>query len=117
LGFGVLNEPFVDCDGAVVRIFKGVSSCKGWDQNPNNVQRTVDILTDIAQAIVKEGVQDIGLGFGVLNEPFVDRDGAVVRIFKGVSSCKGWDQNPNNVQQCLPRVYYNCELSWVTSNK
>jgi glucan 1,3-beta-glucosidase len=62
-------------------VFKGVSSCQGWDQNPINVQRTVDILTDIAQAIAKEGLQDIVTGFGVLNEPFVDCNEAVVRNY------------------------------------
>ncbi|KAG7345179.1 cellulase glycosyl hydrolase family 5 protein [Nitzschia inconspicua] len=61
--------------------FKGVSSCEGWDRNPVNVQRTVDILTDIAQAIAQEGLQDVVTGFGVLNEPFVDCNEAVVRNY------------------------------------
>jgi glucan 1,3-beta-glucosidase len=62
-------------------IFKGVSSCKGWDQNAANVQRTVEILTDIAHGIVEEGIQDVVTGFGVLNEPFVDCNEAVVRNY------------------------------------
>lgn len=62
-------------------IFTGVSSCHGWDQNPANVQRTVNILTDIAQAIAEEGLQDVVTGFGVLNEPFVDCNEAVVRTY------------------------------------
>jgi glucan 1,3-beta-glucosidase len=62
-------------------IFKGVSSCQGWDQNPANVERTVNILTDIAQGIVEEGLEDVVRGFGVLNEPFVDCDQGVVRNY------------------------------------
>lgn len=62
-------------------IFKGVSTCKGWDENPANVERTVNILTDIAHGIVEDGLQDVVTGFGVLNEPFVDCDQTVVRNY------------------------------------
>jgi glucan 1,3-beta-glucosidase len=61
--------------------FAGESSCHGWDQNPANVERTVTILTDIAQGIVDEGLQDVVTGFGVLNEPFVDCDEGIVRQY------------------------------------
>jgi len=61
--------------------YLGVSTCHGWDQNPANVQRTVDILTDIAQAILDEGLKDVVTGFGVLNEPFVDCDQNIVRNY------------------------------------
>jgi glucan 1,3-beta-glucosidase len=61
--------------------FAGISSCHGWDENPANVQRTVDILTDIAHGIVEEGLEDVVTGFGVLNEPFVDCDPDIVRNY------------------------------------
>jgi glucan 1,3-beta-glucosidase len=61
--------------------YLGRSSCHGWDSNPMNVQRTVNILTDIAQGIVDEGLTDVVTGFGVLNEPFFDCDETVLRNY------------------------------------
>ena len=54
--------------------FLGRSSCDGWDKNPLNVERTVDVLTDLAHAIKEDGLDDVVTGFGVLNEPFADCD-------------------------------------------
>lgn len=61
--------------------YLGHSSCDGWSKNPTNVQRTLDILTDLAHGIVDEGLQDVVTGFGVLNEPFADCDMDVLRKY------------------------------------
>lgn len=61
--------------------YLGYSTCDGWGNKPANVERTVDILTDIAQGIVDEGLTDVVTGFGLLNEPFLDCDEAVVRNY------------------------------------
>lgn len=61
--------------------FLGRSSCDGWGKNPENVERTVDILTDLAQAIKDDGLDDVVTGFGVLNEPFADCDEGMLRNY------------------------------------
>eukprot|EP00529_Nitzschia_sp_RCC80_P011463 CAMPEP_0113521022 /NCGR_PEP_ID=MMETSP0014_2-20120614/44415_1 /TAXON_ID=2857 /ORGANISM="Nitzschia sp." /LENGTH=612 /DNA_ID=CAMNT_0000418947 /DNA_START=114 /DNA_END=1952 /DNA_ORIENTATION=- /assembly_acc=CAM_ASM_000159 len=61
--------------------FLGRSSCDGWDKNPQNVERTVDVLTDLAHAIKEGGLDDVVTGFGVLNEPFADCDEGVLRNY------------------------------------
>ena len=47
-------------------------SCQGWSNNPENVERTLQFLRDITAEIVKEGIDDVITGFGLLNEPFKD---------------------------------------------
>eukprot|EP00542_Grammatophora_oceanica_P012263 CAMPEP_0194033910 /NCGR_PEP_ID=MMETSP0009_2-20130614/6392_1 /TAXON_ID=210454 /ORGANISM="Grammatophora oceanica, Strain CCMP 410" /LENGTH=639 /DNA_ID=CAMNT_0038674641 /DNA_START=31 /DNA_END=1950 /DNA_ORIENTATION=- len=61
--------------------FLGRSSCSGWDQSPQNVQLTLDILTDLAEAIRAQGLDDVVTGFGILNEPFADCDADVLRNY------------------------------------
>jgi glucan 1,3-beta-glucosidase len=61
--------------------YGGNPTCKGWNDNPENVQRTVDIVTDIAQGIAEEGLTDVVTGFGLINEPFVDCDEGVLRNY------------------------------------
>jgi len=48
--------------------YLGTSICAGW--SGDRVQRTLDILTDMANAIIEDGIDDVVTGFGVLNEPF-----------------------------------------------
>jgi glucan 1,3-beta-glucosidase len=61
--------------------YLGHSTCKRWCDSAENVERTVDIVTDIATAIKEEGLQDVVKGFGLLNEPFLDCDEKVLRNY------------------------------------
>eukprot|EP00934_Nitzschia_sp_Nitz4_P007610 Nitzschia sp. Nitz4//scaffold87_size112219//98155//100063//NITZ4_004089-RA/size112219-snap-gene-0.96-mRNA-1//-1//CDS//3329559414//7600//frame0 len=61
--------------------YLGYSTCDGWGKHPENVKRTVEILTDIAQGIADEGLTDVVTGFGLINEPFLDCDPEVVRDY------------------------------------
>ena len=54
--------------------YLGGSTCDGWSKHPANVQRTLEILTDIANGVLEEGLGDVVTGFGILNEPFADCD-------------------------------------------
>jgi glucan 1,3-beta-glucosidase len=56
-------------------------TCKGWSDRAENVERTVDILTDIVNAIVEEGLHDVVTGVGLLNEPMLDCDEDVLRNY------------------------------------
>ena len=59
----------------------GGQTCLGWSSSPENVQRTVEILTDLVTGMAEEGLQDVVTGFGLLNEPFLDCDEGVVREY------------------------------------
>jgi glucan 1,3-beta-glucosidase len=61
--------------------YLGMSTCKGWCDSAGNVERTVDIVTDIASGIAEEGLTDVVTGFGLLNEPFLDCDEGVLRNY------------------------------------
>ena len=61
--------------------YLGNPTCKGWSDSPENVQRTMDIVTDIARGIADEGLTDVVTGFGLLNEPFLDCDEGVLRNY------------------------------------
>jgi glucan 1,3-beta-glucosidase len=61
--------------------YTGKSTCVGWSEHASRVQRTLDILTDLAHGIVEDGIDDVVTGFGVLNEPFVDCDQDVLRNY------------------------------------
>jgi glucan 1,3-beta-glucosidase len=56
-------------------------TCKGWSDNLENVQRTVDILTDIVNGIMEEDLSDVVTGIGLLNEPMFDCDEDVLRNY------------------------------------
>jgi glucan 1,3-beta-glucosidase len=77
--------------------YLGRSSCSGWSNSAENVERTVNVVTDIAHAIAdEEGLTDVVTGFGLLNEPFLDCDQEVLRNyytqgFKIVRSVMGND--------------------------
>ena len=61
--------------------YLAASTCVGWSSHPDRVQRTLDILTDMAHAIVEEGIDDVVTGFGILNEPMADCDMTVLRKY------------------------------------
>ena len=61
--------------------YLGKSSCEGWSKHPKRVQRTLEILTDLANGIVEDGIDDVVTGFGVLNEPFSNCDQDVLRNY------------------------------------
>ena len=56
-------------------------TCKGWQSNPQNVERSLQAIRDICHAIVRDGLDDVVTGFGLLNEPFKDCDHGMYRDF------------------------------------
>lgn len=48
--------------------------CKGWSNNTTHVMRSLQVIRDVTAEIVKEGLDDVVTGFGLLNEPFKDCD-------------------------------------------
>ncbi|OEU19488.1 exo-1,3-beta-glucanase [Fragilariopsis cylindrus CCMP1102] len=61
--------------------YLGKSSCSGWSSSSTNVQRTLDIITDLALAIKKDKINDVVTGFGILNEPFSDCNETVLKQY------------------------------------
>jgi hypothetical protein len=49
-------------------------TCFNWYNSTENVDRTVRIITKIAQQIRDDGLSDVVTGLGLLNEPFEDCD-------------------------------------------
>ena len=49
-----------------------VKTCGGWADNPHNVQRSLDVLLEVAVGLKEANVLDVVTGFGLLNEPFGD---------------------------------------------
>lgn len=47
-------------------------SCRGWADEPHNVARSLTVIRDVVDEIVREGYGDVVTGFGLLNEPFKD---------------------------------------------
>mmetsp|Transcript_1739 Transcript_1739/g.3778 ORF Transcript_1739/g.3778 Transcript_1739/m.3778 type:complete len:609 (+) Transcript_1739:216-2042(+) len=56
-------------------------TCLGWSSSPDNVARTIDVVRDIAQALVDDDLLDVVTGFGLLNEPFPDCTAGVLRKY------------------------------------
>lgn len=56
-------------------------TCKHWSSSTENVERSLKAVKDIARAIVRDNLEDVVTGFGVLNEPFSDCDMTVVKQF------------------------------------
>lgn len=56
-------------------------TCKGWCDRPDNVRRSVKVLTDIVHGIVEEGMTDVVTGVGLMNEPMLDCDQKVLRKY------------------------------------
>lgn len=53
----------------------------GWSGSPENIDRTLKAVRDIANAIKRDGIDDVVTGFGVLNEPFKKENEAQVKDF------------------------------------
>jgi glucan 1,3-beta-glucosidase len=49
-----------------------VFTCGGWTDNNKNIQRTLDVIEEVALAIKEADILDVVTGFGLLNEPFGD---------------------------------------------
>jgi len=62
-------------------LLPGDPTCTNWSGSPSNVNRTLSILTSIAQQIKDDGLNDVVTGLGVLNEPFMDCHVDVVRQY------------------------------------
>lgn len=56
-------------------------TCFHWSSSQENVKRSLKAVKDISKAIVRDNLEDVVTGFGVLNEPFSDCDTAVVKEF------------------------------------
>ena len=63
------------------QLLKDGPTCKHWSGEPKNVARSLQVVEDISNAIIKDGLQDVVTGFGILNEPFKDCDVAVTKNF------------------------------------
>ncbi|KAL7579762.1 hypothetical protein ACA910_021900 [Epithemia clementina (nom. ined.)] len=50
------------------------SSCQFWSGNVTHVNRSLQVIRDVTQRIMDEGMRDVVTGFGLLNEPFMDCD-------------------------------------------
>ncbi len=57
------------------------ASCEGWSAHPENVQRSLQVIREITEQIVADGLDDVVTGFGLLNEPFLDCDREVYESF------------------------------------
>lgn len=57
------------------------ASCQGWSNNPDNVERSLRTIRAVTAQIVKDKLQDVVTGFGLLNEPFKDCDRPVYESF------------------------------------
>jgi len=55
-------------------------TCKNWGENATNVNRSIEVVREIASRIRTDGLTSVR-GFGTLNEPFVDCDPNTVRAF------------------------------------
>lgn len=56
-------------------------TCDGWNNHPENVQRSLNAVDQITSQLVSDGVTDVVTGFGILNEPFGDCDPNVYKNF------------------------------------
>jgi glucan 1,3-beta-glucosidase len=57
------------------------ATCQHWISSETNVQRTVQAIRDISQAIMDDNLRDVVTGFGILNEPYMDCDMEKVKQF------------------------------------
>jgi len=56
-------------------------SCQGWSNNQDHVERSLNVIRRVTSKVVKEGIDDVVTGFGLLNEPFKDCDRQVYEDF------------------------------------
>ena len=52
-----------------------------WSGNPGYMDRTVGVVEDVCRQLVRDEVEDVVTGFGVLNEPFKGENSAQVRDY------------------------------------
>lgn len=67
-------------DNSGEQLQSGVS-CKGWSDNATHVERSLQVIRDVTAAAVRDGIDDVVTGFGLINEPFKDCDRKVVNKF------------------------------------
>ena len=58
-----------------------MNAAGGWVNSNENVERTLDVIHEITHAFVRDGLDDVVTGFGLLNEPFADCDIDVYKQF------------------------------------
>lgn len=63
------------------QLLQDAPTCRHWTSSPENVERSLQAVRDIAKAVVRDNLEDVVTGFGVLNEPFSDCDPMVVKQF------------------------------------
>ena len=63
------------------QLLQDAPTCRHWSSSPENVERSLQAVKDIAKAVVRDNLEDVVTGFGVLNEPFSDCDPLVVKEF------------------------------------
>jgi glucan 1,3-beta-glucosidase len=56
-------------------------SGKGWSDNKEHVQRSMDVVSKLVAKIKEDGLDDVITGLGPLNEPFLDVPMDVMREF------------------------------------
>lgn len=47
-------------------------TCKNWSNNATHVERSLQAIRDITAAAVRDQIDDVVTGFGLINEPFKD---------------------------------------------
>jgi glucan 1,3-beta-glucosidase len=63
------------------QLLPGGPTCQNWSGSEENVKRSLKAVKDITKAIMRDNLEDVVTGFGVLNEPFQDCDINVVKSF------------------------------------
>jgi glucan 1,3-beta-glucosidase len=58
-----------------------VKTCGGWSDADPNIEKSLDVLHEVADRIKKDGLDDVITGFGLLNEPFGDCDKLKYQMF------------------------------------
>lgn len=93
----------------------------GWQNNPENVQRSLDVIRAITTAIKKENIDDVVTGLGLLNEPFRDCQVQPYQMFieEGFNIVRS-NLGPNTavyVSDLFKAVAFNDGKWWLDPNK
>lgn len=57
------------------------ATCENWISSDTNIERTVQAIRDISQAVMDDNLRDVVTGFGILNEPYMDCNIEKVKLF------------------------------------
>lgn len=57
------------------------ATCQHWSSSNTNIDRTVQAIQDISNAVMDDNLRDVVTGFGILNEPYMDCDIDKVQSF------------------------------------